>query len=290
VRAFTDREERAPTRVPHGLGVLVGVDGSPGAATALRFAVEEARLRELPLTVCHVVPPGGEGDVDEVLDDALARVGRIAGSVRAAPLREYGHPAGVLAMLAGGAELTVVGSRGRGGFAGLLLGSVGLHVALRAPAPVAVVRPGPSTRRAGPFAGHVVVGVDGSPPSQAALEFGFAEAERRGCGLAAVHVHYLPPEDTYVDDRTLELHEAERAPGRDLLDAAVDPLAVRYPGVPVKRALHHAPAAEGLLRAAAGCTLLAVGRTGQHSAVAGLLFGSVSQAVVHHARCPVALV
>lgn len=290
MRALVGGDERPATpSVGRGLGVLVGVDGSPAAASALRFAAQEARVRQQTLTLCHVGRTRVEETTDEVLDDAVLRAARIARQVPVRARSERGHPGEVLTALAAGAELTVVGSRGRGGFTGLVLGSVGLHVALRAPAPVVVVRPSPAARRAGPFAGHVVVGVDGSPASSAALQFGFAEADRRGCGLAAVHVHYLPPEDTYVDDRTLELHEEERTPGRDLLDEVVDPLAVRYPRVPVKRALHRAPAAAGLLRAAVGCTLLVVGRTGR-GAAARLLFGSVSHAMIHHARCPVALV
>lgn len=279
----------------NGLGVVVGVDGSPGAAAALRFAVESARLRGSPLTVCHVQrsddagQPEAQGG-DRVLADVEARLRRTGGEVPVRLLPEQGHPAQVLATLAVDAELTVVGSRGRGGVTGLLLGSVSLHLVTTAPTPVVVVRAvRPGGTAGGPFAGHVVVGVDGSAASAAALEFGFAEAERRGRPLAAVHVHYLAPADTYVDDQTLELHAEQRDPGRDLLDRAVDPVAARHPRVEVKRALHHAPAAAGLLRASEGCVLLAVGRTGR-SAPTGMLFGSVSQAMLHRARCPVAVV
>ena len=273
-----------------GLGVLVGVDGSPGGTAALGFAAEEARLRGQPLTVCHVGPRATPGQHDPVLDDAEAWLGRTAAGVAVRPMAQAGHPADVLATLAADAVLTVVGSRGRGGVVGLMLGSVGLNLTVRAPGPVVVVRPSsPAVGWAGVFAGHVVVGVDGSAGSTAALEFGFAEAERRNRPLAAVHVHRLPPTDTYVDDRTLELHPEERSPGQDLLDAAVDPWAGRFPRVAVKRALHHGPPAAGLLRAAGGAVLLAVGRTGR-SAPAGVLFGSVAQAMTHRGPCPVAVV
>ncbi|HEX5495175.1 MAG TPA: universal stress protein [Mycobacteriales bacterium] len=278
------------------LGVLVGVDGSPGAEAALDFAAAEARTRRGPLTVCHVRPvagdPPGAEATTPVLDAAGSRLARTATGVAVRLLTEPGHPVQVLAALAADAELTVVGSRGRGGVAGLMLGSVGLHLVTRAPGPVVVVRPEHSVAGhpgRGTFAGHVVVGVDGSPGSAAALGFGFADAELRGCPLAAVHVHQLTPADTYVDDRTLELHAEARDPGRDLLDAAVDPWAVRYPRVEVRRALHHGPPAEGLVRAGAGAVLLAVGRAGR-GAAAGALFGSVSQALTHRAGCPVAVV
>lgn len=278
-----------------GLGVLVGVDGSAGAAAALDVAAEEAELRARPLTVCHVgpgrpgrpeavIPAGSTGT--PVLDAAVASV---ADGVTVRPLTETGHPAQVLAALAADAELTVVGSRGLGGVAGLMLGSVGLHLVTRAPGPVLVVRGPDGPAGSGAFAGHVVVGVDGSEASAAALEFGFAEAARRHRPLAAVHVHHLDPADTYVDDRTLELHVEQRDPGRELLDAAVDPFAERHPEVAVKRALHHGSPAGALVGAAAGAVLVAVGRTGRGMA-AGALFGSVSQAVTQRAPCPVAVV
>lgn len=285
-----------------GLGVLVGVDGSTASHHAAGQAAAEARLRHAPLTVCHVHAPAqdgpdspaGAGCVDSgtgdpVLDGVESRLADHPGEPLVRPFATAGHPAEVLAALAADADLTVVGSRGLGGVAGLMLGSVSLHLATRAPGPVLVIRPGRRPGAVAPFGGHVVAGVDGSPGSGAALRFGFAEADRRGCPLAAVHVRRGDPADTYVDDRTLEMHAERRDSGRDLLDAAVDPWAARYPRVPVKRALHHGSPAAGLLRAAAGAVLVAVGRTGR-GAVAGMVFGSVSQAVLHRARCPVAVV
>jgi nucleotide-binding universal stress UspA family protein len=136
-------------------GVVVGVDGSPGSATALLFALEEARLRGTTLHVVGAwqVPAmtyaGGAGvgiaDLSaeletlagKALDEALADL-----DVGDVPLEEHvleGHPAGVLLDAGAGADLLVVGSRGLGGFARLLLGSVGHEVAHHAPCPTVIV-------------------------------------------------------------------------------------------------------------------------------------------------------
>jgi nucleotide-binding universal stress UspA family protein len=136
-------------------GVVVGVDGSPGSATALLFALEEARLRGATLHVVGTwqVPAmtyaGGAGvgiaDLSaeletlagKALDEALADL-----DVGDVPLEEHvleGHPAGVLLDAGAGADLLVVGSRGLGGFARLLLGSVGHEVAHHAPCPTVIV-------------------------------------------------------------------------------------------------------------------------------------------------------
>jgi nucleotide-binding universal stress UspA family protein len=140
-------------------GVVVGIDGSPGSATALRFALEEARLRGTTLHVVGAwqVPAmtytdgaGASADVGmrdlsaelntqagKALDETLANLD--AGDV---PLERHvleGHPAGVLLDAGAGADLLVVGSRGLGGFARLLLGSVGHEVAHHAPCPTVIV-------------------------------------------------------------------------------------------------------------------------------------------------------
>jgi nucleotide-binding universal stress UspA family protein len=147
-----------------GRPVVVGVDGSDGAAVALDFAVDEAARRAVPLRVVHgwevpfAVPPEGvalvprdddafETDsrwlLDEVVGSALDRAAHQPPSIEKVPVRapgatsllEHGEDAG----------LVVVGSRGRGGFAGLLLGSVSQQVLHRAPGPVAVIPREPET-------------------------------------------------------------------------------------------------------------------------------------------------
>jgi nucleotide-binding universal stress UspA family protein len=152
-----------------------------------------------------------------------------------------------------------------------------------------VVRPRPLTP-SGPFAGHVVVGVDGSPSSRAALRFAFEYAERHHLPVAAVHVHFRTQADSYFDEQLLQVQivEADQT-GRALLDAEADPWALAFPDVPLKRGLYHGRAASGLTRAAAGARLVVVGDRGT-GGLRGLLLGSISLAMVQRAPCPVAVV
>lgn len=136
--------------------VVVGIDGSPVSELALAFAYEEAALRDAPLVAVHtwtdlvadpVIAPLLDWEAIEV-DEQVVLAERLAGwaekfpdvVVRRVVTRE--RPAHALLEEAVGAQLVVVGSRGRGGFAGLVLGSVSHAVLHRSPCPVAVVRPG----------------------------------------------------------------------------------------------------------------------------------------------------
>jgi nucleotide-binding universal stress UspA family protein len=135
---------------------VVGVDGSPQGAAALRWAVDEARLRQATLEVVHAWLFPVVGDVPGAAMDTLARdleraagelldhvVDEVAGTDPGDKLDRRvveGGAAAVLVDAAAGADLLVVGSRGRGGFAGLLLGSVAQQCLHRAPCPVGVVR------------------------------------------------------------------------------------------------------------------------------------------------------
>jgi nucleotide-binding universal stress UspA family protein len=139
--------------------IVVGVDGSAPSIEALRWALAEARLRHTGLDVVHGWQyPGvlffGETVViaaddvaegaAEVLQQTMAAVADEVGDLDVRTFVERGHPVGVLAEHAKDAALLVVGSRGRGGFAGLLLGSVGLHLLHQAECPLLVARPQPS--------------------------------------------------------------------------------------------------------------------------------------------------
>lgn len=134
--------------------IVVGVDGSPAAARALRFALEEARRRDAqvdavlayqqPMSYAGfegvVIPPVPHEQVEKgarsELEDA---VGSVPDDVRVELIVAEGPSAAVLLDTARGADLLVVGSRGRGGFMGLLLGSTSQQVISHAPCPVVVV-------------------------------------------------------------------------------------------------------------------------------------------------------
>jgi nucleotide-binding universal stress UspA family protein len=134
--------------------IVVGVDGSEASVRALRWAVEEARSRDATLDVVHAwhLPPAGgypyltgyldlkffEEDAHRVLEGALARAG-VAGAPGVESIVVQDAAGRALVDTAKGADLLVVGSRGRGGFTGLLLGSVSHYVASHAPCPVAII-------------------------------------------------------------------------------------------------------------------------------------------------------
>lgn len=140
--------------------IVVGVDGSPEAEQALRWAAKEARLRDATLEVVYAYDANlGVGVIgaalgtdtrlsvqarvaaNQLLEDALANVSDVAAGLRVEAEAAAGAAAGVLVGRARGADLLVVGSRGRGGFTGLLLGSVSHQAVHHAECPVAVIRP-----------------------------------------------------------------------------------------------------------------------------------------------------
>jgi nucleotide-binding universal stress UspA family protein len=182
--------------------VLVGIDGSEPSRAALRWAATEAQYRGASLRVLlahnqrvpgmrftesgeleQVVREDAEKTVDQAVEEA--RVAAPGVTVRGDVVA--GTPARVLIDLSCDAGLTVVGSRGLGGFAGLLLGSVGSQVAEHAHSPVVVVR-----GRSDTAGGSVVAGVDGSPFSDDALGQAFQEASWRGCTVVARTAYTLP--------------------------------------------------------------------------------------------------
>ncbi|MEU8798403.1 universal stress protein [Spirillospora sp. NPDC048819] len=274
-------------------GVVVGYDGSEGSVRALDWAADAARARDLPLTVLHAwdVYLGGplavpvidvQAIAEETLNDGVEHVRKAAPEVRVRTALVRGQAAAMLIDAAETADLIVLGPRGLGGFAGLLLGSVGAQVAAHAACPVVIVRGG------GPDEGarRVVVGVDGSPASRAALKTAFAAADARGLSVRAVvawesvPVKELPP---LADEAGLR-DAAERR-----LAGLMIPLRELHPGVDVETEVVAGAPRDVLMEAAGDARLIVVGSRGL-GGVRGLLLGSVSHALVHHAPCTVAVV
>jgi nucleotide-binding universal stress UspA family protein len=140
--------------------------------------------------------------------------------------------------------------------------------------------------------GKIVVGIDGSPQSHAALRFAASEARLRGASLHLVHAWSVP----YVPVSTApfvvvgglpELERAVAEQGEIVLREATE--AVDLSGIEVELEVARGNAAHALVQAAAGAELLVVGSRG-HGGFTGLLLGSVSQACAHHAPCPVVVV
>ncbi|MFI6452679.1 universal stress protein [Streptosporangium amethystogenes] len=268
--------------------ILVGVDGSQAALEAVSWAAREAALRDTELHVVHVMvawplemtEDAPYADVGRwmrdgamsMLTDALNRAREEDSRVKVESSLLPGDPRSALIKAAQDADLLVVGSHGRDGFSGMLLGSVALGVAGHAVCPVAVIRRTPA--RSG---GEVVVGVDGSVAGVSAIEFAFAEASLRGADLRAVHAWNQP----VVGGLAEETAEVERR----LLAEALAGWGERHPDVKVTEQVEQGHPVDVLKNASAQADLLVVGSRGRGD-LAGLLLGSVSHSLLQHAVCP----
>jgi nucleotide-binding universal stress UspA family protein len=272
-------------------GILAGYDGSPGSARALSWAAREARSRGTVLTVCVALMPGFAalpGDAataydlarrsgERVMADGLRHARGIMGPGSVRWLLADEPAAAVLCELSAGADMVVVGSRGRGGVAGLLLGSVSSQVAAHACGRVVVVRG--HWRGSGGYApGPIVVGADGSAASSAAVDFAFEEAALRDAPVLAVCA---------LADAPTALGGAQER--RDAFDEAVTRWEKEHAEVTVLRRVAVGGARDALLTAAHDAQMVVVGARGR-CGVRGMMLGSVSRAVLDHAPCPVGVV
>lgn len=281
-------------------GILVGVDGSGASAAAVAWATRDAAMRNLPLTLVHVVTPvvptvapwpelpvgndffrWQDEEAVRVLGEARKVVARSSDG-GAPPMVHsvvlHGGAVGTFVDLSKDADMIVVGSRGQGAFSRALLGSVSTGLVHHAHCPVAVIH---DDAPAVPADAPVLVGIDGSPASLAAAEMAFDEASRRGVDLMALNA--------WRDATLLEL------PGLDLeameqqaTEALAERLAgfqERYPDVRVRRLVICDQPARQLVENAKDAQLVVVGSHGR-GGFAGMLLGSVSTAVVHTVRTP----
>ncbi|GAA1386991.1 universal stress protein [Kitasatospora putterlickiae] len=283
--------------------VTVGIDGSAPSAAAAGWAAREARRRGLPLRMIHVA--GTEADaLERDLGDGNALPGRVADlrarSAAARPDLEItcevqpGHPAYTLAAASGRADLLVLGSRGLGGFTGLLVGSVGLRTAARSLCPVVLIRAeaGEAGGAAGSPSGDVVVGVESDQPNDAVLEFAFQQAAGRGVGLRAVESR-TTSHDTYATRAPVEqaeIREAMAAAEQLRLEDALARWREKFPQVRAEAEVCPWSAGRALVEASHGASLVVLGRRTARHPLAGPHLGPVAQSVLHHAHAPVALV
>ncbi len=277
--------------------IIAATDGSPAATAAVEWAADDAARKELPLRVIHVVDrlpyeiprypiPGVQESIvqsgERILRDARQAVRTRQPGVEVTTELVYGVPAPVLRQEAEHSSELVVGSRGRGGFAGMLLGSVSSHVAGHVHAPVVVVRPAPATAY-----GEIVVGVSESEECDPALAYAFEEAKLRGARLRGIcawelPVHILGPEVVYDVE---EIQHAFRQAATDKLGE----LEERFPEVEVTLDVVRGHPVAALVDASEKADLIVVGSRGR-GAIGAAVLGSVSRAILHHARCPVAVV
>jgi nucleotide-binding universal stress UspA family protein len=283
--------------------IVVGVDGSVSSQEALRWAAAEAKIHGLPLEALlawgfldqrHV--PAEARYLDPDYDDAHARtalahyVSDALGSDAAAGVElrpTCDLPARALVEAGQDAALLVVGARGRGGFASLLLGSVSQKVLHRATCPVAVIRVGQEANDAR-RGGRIVVGVDGSRNADAALRWALAEGRRRGAGVEVVHgwhLPFVPPYPHAAPDFDATTFEDD---AREALDQAIR-RAHPTPEDRLTKVMSMSGPSALLLETAKGADLIVVGSRGL-SATTSAVLGSVSHQVTLHATCPVVVV
>jgi nucleotide-binding universal stress UspA family protein len=285
---MTNAQEQQP--------VVVGLDASPEGQFALDWAIDEARNRGLPVRIVVAydwptpAPSARDGQpldpppaVQDLLDKAVATAGDRLGVDRVFGVLSDGRPARVLLDESSDADLVVVGSRARSTVASIVLGSVSSAVAAHASCPVIVARQGSDAAEQ-----RIVVGVDGSPQAEQALEFAFAEAELRGLPLDVVHcwqaVEMIDP--AVWTDELVQRTVRER---QDWLDELVGQRRTEHSVVSVSAHVIEGRPAVQLAARSRSATLLVVGSRG-HGGIAGLLLGSVSQGVLHHAHCAVGVV
>lgn len=269
--------------------ILVGYDGSFDAVIALHWAAQTAASAEHAVRAVIVdeaqsqsgAPPGWEPD-----DKRPAQVDAVlaAAGARGTAERHEGNVESILLQQALEADMLVLGSRGHGWAAQAFFGSVSQHLAGHAPCPVVVVR-----RAASPEANRIVVGVDGSEESIAALRFACRRAHLTEESIVALHA--WKPGRVQLDDRGQlpESIAARSVAAAAETDEYVAGVRTDYPSVTIES--DAVPMAPGLAltEASKNASLVVTGSRG-HGALAGILLGSVSHHVLHHAQCPVAVV
>ena len=280
------------------LPVVVGIDGSEAAASAARFALDEARRRSAPLHLVTATPQPSERLTAVLQDDqatslrnvaqsiaqaAADALGEEAGDVTVSTHVAVGHAVDVLCAASARAQLIVLGSRGIGGMVGVLLGSTASRVVAQSSCPVAVLPEDPDVlvreRRT------VVVGVEGSQGDEDVLAVAFAEAASRGTDLLVVHAWQEVVLDTPLrtvsplSDWAGVVADEER-----VLAEAIAGWRDKEPDVPVREAVVRERTGPALVAASMTAELLVVGhRTGR-------FLGSTTQSVLNRASCPIVVV
>jgi nucleotide-binding universal stress UspA family protein len=276
--------------------VVVGIDGSPDSDRAVDWAFAEAGRRGRGLHFIYAVPllvdDPGAPEVRESLYLQGRKLLAAAADRRPAEFKvditfglAVGPPAKSLLDAGADAVLLVVGARGHGGFAGMVVGSVSQHVARHAKCPVVVVR-----EPADASSTHVVVGVDDSDSAAAALDFTFEFAAATRFSVHAIRAWKKSSLGGAGIVVPIPHDNLDRARGeRGLLNAALEEWTNKYPDVPITAEAVAGHPARVLCDASEHAAHVVVGSRGR-GAFAGLLLGSTSQEVLHHARCTVVVV
>ena len=297
--------------IPAPTGIVVGIDGSEQSIGALIWAARQARLRNVPLhlVTAYTVPifaasglDGGYATVDDdvirqgaeaVLRESAAKVAHL--DIEMDARVENGDAAGVLLELSETAELLVFGSRGRGGFIGRLLGSVSSALPAHAKCPTVTVplscaarlEEGLEEGRAG-IEKVVTVGVDGSDQARYAVLVAAEQAQLSGSTLRIIcavqpYTGSLAWMPAPVD------REALFTEIRSQLEAGEKWLRNHFPKLPIEIELLEGSAVEALVKATDRTEQVVMGTRGR-GGFAGMMLGSTTDGVRHHAKGPIMVV
>lgn len=274
--------------------IVVGADGSRESDRAVAWAAADAALRGRPLRIVHAVPSrparaplraaseraerlarAGE----EVVRAAREQVAEQRPDVEATAAVLAGETPDVLRREAEGAFEMVLGHRGRGGFARLLLGSTSLRMAARSPIPVVIVR--------GEEAGReIVAGIDLREGTEEVLDYAFEAAALSGARLRVLHAWQMPT--TLIDAGYTVEDEDARPELRERVTEACEPMRRRHPRVDVVGEVLLEHPVKALTNRSRTARLLVAGGPERRWNAPGL--GITSHGVIHHAHCPVVLV
>lgn len=280
--------------------VLAAIDGSADASRALEWAIDEARAQDRGLTLMHAVHApysswssagslfGGQLGAAQawswqLLNEAGATAQRLSPETPITARSVLGSPVHTILREAGNAAEVVLGARGHSPLASVLTGRVSLHVATHALVPAVVVRPSQ-------HGGMVIVGLDGSHASSAALAFAVDQAVRRGVPLLAVHAcggsasSRLEP--GRLTEKAIDPQQGWRV---RQVEEEVRPWAEKHPHLDVRPVARRGHPVDVLLELTHDAQLLVIGSHG-HSVVGRLLVGSVAVAALQQAECSVAVV
>ncbi|MFJ6838647.1 universal stress protein [Streptomyces sp. NPDC091209] len=287
--------------------IVVGLDGSPESLAAAEWAAREALLTDAQLRLVHAwlwhpyvygplagvaVPPSSEDPQREWAErlprETAARLAADHPGLSVTAERVAEQPVTALLAAAEDAELLVLGSRGLGGVAGFLTGSVAQAVVARSRTPIVLVR---AEARPVDASGHadVVLGLDLENQDDSVIAFAFRAAARGATGLRVVNGWSLPPYYGYSGAFDAEVDAELRAEAQRHLTEVLSPWREKFPGVQVREQAVIGGAGPHLVEASRDAALVVVGRRNRQSPV-GAHIGPVTQAVLHHSAAPVAVI
>jgi nucleotide-binding universal stress UspA family protein len=277
--------------------VVVGVDGSPTAGPALRWAIREASTRRIPIHLVSAWNPSYDIDtlglaaraVEDhcraILDAAEEDIATTDSSIEVTRTSSIGPATRALIDASRHADTVVVGSRGLRALPAFLLGATSLEVAAHAACPAVIVR-----ERADAHSGRVVVGVDGTPRSGEAIAYAFAYASAHDANLTVLHAFQVEYVAGVISELSAEQSNARLAQEElALTSETVAGWGEKYPDVHVEMVTIRAHPVDALVDVSTSSDLLVLGGR-RRGPIGGALLGSVGHGVLHDAHCPVAVV